>query len=83
MYKAIVERRAAKEINSLPEEIIQDIILAIEKLKSTPRPQGVKKLVGEEGWRIRIKIYRILYTIDDNEKIITIYRVKHRKDAYR
>lgn len=83
MYKVIVEHRAAKEINSLPQEIIQNIILTIEKLKLTPRPYGVKKLIGEEGWRVRIRNYRILYTIDDNGKIITIYRVKHRREAYR
>lgn len=82
MYKVIAERRAAKEINSLPHEIIQEIISSIEKLKSNPRPHGVKKLVGEDGWRIRIRTHRILYTINDKEMLITIYRVKHRKDAY-
>ena len=83
MYRIIVERKAAKEIKSLPREILQEVILAIEELKLTPRPSGVKKLAGEDGWRIRLRIYRILYTIDDKEKLVTIYRVKHRKDAYK
>ena len=83
MYRIIIERKAAKEINSLPNEVIQDVIPAIERLKLTPRPPGVKKLIGEEGWRIRVRRYRILYTINDKEKLITIYRVKHRREAYR
>ena len=83
MYRIIVERRAAKEINSLPNELLQDIILAIEKLKITPRPYGVKKLAGEEGWRIRIRTHRILYAIDDKERLVTIYRVKHRREVYK
>lgn len=83
MYKIVVEQRVAKEIESLPNEIIQNIIDSIRQLKTNPRPYGVKKLTGGIGWRIRIRDYRILYTIDDKQKVITIYRVRHRREAYR
>lgn len=83
MYKIIIEQRAIKEIESLPNEIIQDIIDSIRQLKTNPRPYGVKKLTGGIGWRIRVRDYRILYTIDDKQKLITIYRVRHRREAYR
>lgn len=83
MYRIIIERRAARQIESFSDEIIQCITEAIKGLKSNPRPPGVKKLVGEDGWRIRIRDYRILYTIDDNQRLLTIYRVKHRREAYR
>jgi mRNA interferase RelE/StbE len=82
-YKVIIERRVAKEIESLSDEIIQLVINKIESLKSNPRPHGVKKLVGGIGWRIKIRDYRILYTIDDDQKVVTVYRVKHRREAYR
>jgi len=83
MYKIIIERKAAKEIESLPNDTIQRITDAIKNLKLNPRPHGSKKLKGEVGWRVRIGDYRILYTIVDNQKLITIYKVKHRKEAYR
>ena len=83
MYRIIIENRAAKEIESLSDDIIQRVTDAIKRLESNPRPHGVKKLVGEGGWRIKIRTYRILYTIDDNQKLISVYRVKHRRDAYR
>ena len=83
MYKIIIGRRDAKEIESLPNDVIQHVTDAISHLKSTPRPHGVKKLVGEDGWRIRIRDYRILYTVDDAQGIIAVYRVKHRREAYR
>ncbi|MDP3042401.1 MAG: type II toxin-antitoxin system RelE/ParE family toxin [Candidatus Omnitrophota bacterium] len=83
MYKIIIERRAAKEIESLPNDVIQRVTDAISHLRPTPRPHGIKKLAGENGWRIRIRDYRILYTIDDAQKLITIYRVKHRREVYR
>ena len=83
MYRISLERRAAKEIEALPDEIIQRITEAIDGLQFNPRPHGVKKLVGDDGWRIRIRDYRILYTINDGQKLVTIYRVKHRREAYR
>lgn len=83
MYKVILDRRVAKEIKSLPNEFIPRVIHFIEELKTNPRPYGVKKLVGDIGWRIRIGRYRILYAIDDSQGIVVIYRVKHRKESYR
>lgn len=83
MYRIIIDRRAAREIESLSDEIIQGITDAIRGLISNPRPHGVKKLVGKDGWRIRIRDHRILYAIDDNRRLVTIYRVKHRREAYR
>jgi len=83
MYKVIIERRADKEIETLPDEIIQEIIDIIKNIKLNPRPHGVRKLIGSDGWRIRIRDYRILYTIDYIHKLVTIYRVKHRREAYR
>lgn len=83
MYRIIIERRAAREIESLPDEIIQRITDVIEGLRHNPRSHGVKKLLGDEGWRIRIRDYRILYTIDDEKGLISIYRVKHRREVYR
>lgn len=83
MYRIIIERKAAKETECLPSDAIQRVIDTIKNLKLNPRPHGSKKLTGEVGWRVRIGDYRILYTIDDSQKLITIYRVKHRKEAYR
>lgn len=83
MYRIIVEKRAVKEIEALPADIIQRVTDTVNSLMFNPRPHGVKKLIGEDGWRIKIRTYRILYTIDDSQKLISIYRVKHRKDVYR
>ena len=83
MYQLIVERRAAKEIRLLPNEVLSKVIKAIDSLKQNPRPHGVKKLFTEDGWRVRSGDYRVLYTIDDKQKIVTVYRIKHRKDVYR
>jgi mRNA interferase RelE/StbE len=50
-----------------------------------PWPRGSIKLKGKggEGWRIKAGDYRILYTVDKTQKVIKIYRLKHRREVYR
>lgn len=43
----------------------------------------VKKLIGEEGWRLRVGNWRIIYDKDDMVKIIKIERIKSRGDVYK
>jgi mRNA interferase RelE/StbE len=42
------------------------------------------QLSGEEDlWRLRVGDYRVIYSVDDSEKIVDIVAVRDRKDAYR
>ena len=57
----------------------------IDSLAEEPRPVGVKKLKGmdEDLFRIRLGDYRIIYSVEDEIKIVDIRRVGHRKDIFR
>jgi mRNA interferase RelE/StbE len=48
-------------------------------------PRSDKPLRGELSgkWSTRIGDYRVIYIINDQEKIVTLLSVKHRKAAYR
>jgi mRNA interferase RelE/StbE len=84
VYEIIFESNAEKDLLEMPTEILKNLDSKIQQLKKNPRPQGVKKLIGKiEGWRIRIGHYRILYQIDDKEKVVKVYRIKHRRNVYR
>ncbi|MBI4357794.1 MAG: type II toxin-antitoxin system RelE/ParE family toxin [Candidatus Omnitrophica bacterium] len=84
MYKLLIIPKAEKQILDLPRSIIAQITSKIEALAQNPRPFGAKKLAGQGGgYRLRSGDYRILYTIDDTKKEITIYKASHRKEAYR
>ena len=52
-------------------------------LQENPRPPGCKKLRDRQGWRVRFGHYRIIYKIDDTQKIVTIVEVGHRREIYR
>lgn len=83
MYRLELSNIAHKQIESLPHRLAQRINEVIARLANEPRPAGSKKLMGIEGYRIRIGDYRILYTVNDESRLIIVYRVKHRREAYR
>jgi mRNA interferase RelE/StbE len=83
VYKIEVIPSAQKDLDDLEKKFFIQIKNRIDSLKSQPRPAGCLRLTAEEGYRLRSGDYRILYRIDDKNKIIYIYRVKHRKESYR
>lgn len=82
-YRVEFETHAKKEFSKLSRDIQRRLADVIGDLSSDPRPPGVKKLIQVEGYRIRKGDYRILYTIDDEEKLVRIYRIGHRREIYR
>lgn len=84
-YRVLVESRAERELKALPPEILKRIDRKLQALADTPRPRGTQKLKGREGegYRVRVGDYRILYQIDDAQKLVRVYRIKHRREAYR
>jgi len=35
------------------------------------------------AWRIRVGDYRVIYDVDDDERLVIILAVLHRREAYR
>ena len=51
-------------------------------LEDNPRPRGIKKLSGREEYRLRVGDYRVLYLVDDRNRIVTIVTIGHRREVY-
>ena len=84
MFRLLIDKSAKKDLDSLQNEQIKNILPEILNLENEPRPIGSKKLKGVENcWRIRIQNFRVVYEIDNENKIINILIVKHRKDVYK
>ena len=67
----------------LPAEVIARVDQGVHKLEANPYCPGTRKLRGISGYRFRVGRYRILYDVDAGTRTVTIYGVRHRKDAYR
>jgi mRNA interferase RelE/StbE len=83
MYQVELRRQAYKDLRSIPNDYAHLIAQHIDSLEDNPRPNDSKKLKGDAGFSLRVGTYRVLYDIDDESKIVTIYRIKHRREAYR
>lgn len=82
VYFINFSRQAFKELEKIPDPFYLNIKQAIINLSENPRPNGLKKLEGRDGYRIRVGNYRIIYNIFDKEVVIDIISIGHRKDIY-
>jgi mRNA interferase RelE/StbE len=82
-YTITFARSARKELESLPASLIRRIVPRIDGLAKNPRPAGCRKIKGGlDLWRIRIGDYRVVYSINDETRIVDVIRVRHRSKAY-
>jgi len=83
MYQIELRRRAQRVLDRLTKSDFQAVVEAIKELAQTPRPRGVEKVKSTGLWRIRQGDYRIIYSIDDNQQLVIVARIGHRKEVYR
>jgi len=69
-------------MDGLEAVVFKRILKKLRALSQEARPVGCLKLAGNDGYRLRVGDYRLLYRVDDAAKRIYVYRIKHRKDAY-
>jgi mRNA interferase RelE/StbE len=84
VYEVLLERRAERDLKTLPAEVFHRIIPRLKALAEDPKPPGSRKIVGSKSdWRIRIGDYRVIYEIKEQAKAVKVMRIRHRKEAYR
>lgn len=82
-YEVIFKQSVAKDLRSIPVKDVARILKRIEALKVEPRPPGVEKLSGQQKYRIRQGVYRIIYEIKNFELLIVVVKIGHRREVYR
>lgn len=82
-YSLSIKRSVAKDLRRIPNEDVARILARIEVLADDPRPPGCEKLSGQERYRLRQASYRIIYEIRDDELVVTVVKIGHRRDVYR
>ncbi len=83
-YKVKFTKGARKMFKKLSQELQDRIKPKIDDLAIEPRPDGVKKLKGEENsYRIRVGDYRVIYEIFDDVLVVKVIEVGHRSEIYK
>ena len=78
-YRLTFKKSVTKDFRSLPNNDVSRILKRIEALADDPRPVGSEKLSGQERFRIRQGVYRMIYEIRDEELVIIVVKVDHRR----
>ena len=82
-YSIFFKDSVQKDFDGIPKKDLRKILSRIKVLEVDPRPQGCEKLTGEDRYRLRQGRYRILYSVEDDKRTVTVVKVGHRKDIYR
>lgn len=83
-YRIEFAPRAERQFKALDRSIQMRLSRRIDSLTGNPRPQGTKKLAGEEDlYRLRVGNYRIIYQVQEKRLIVLVVSVGHRADVYR
>jgi len=78
----LIDDKALKDLSKVHKIEVKKILSKIEELEKFPQAPNLKKLTNfEPPYRLRVGNYRVLFDIEDN--ILTVYKVKHRKESYK
>jgi len=82
-YRVTLAPAAKRQLRKFDPQARRRIQAAIDLLAAEPRPPAATRLVGGAGeWRVRTGDYRIVYEIHDEELIVLVLRVGHRRNIY-
>ena len=82
-YELEIKQSAQRELDAFDDALFARVDRRIVALADDPRPPGCKKLRGYKNqWRIRVGDWRVVYSIDDAVKVVSITRIAHRREVY-
>jgi mRNA interferase RelE/StbE len=84
-YSLRIKRSAAKEIEGIePRKVRRQVVERVQALAANPRPRGCEKLAGVgERYRVRQGSWRIVYEVRDDQLVVVLVKVGHRRDVYK
>jgi mRNA interferase RelE/StbE len=81
IFDVILDEKAKAQLKELPKYLQQRIVDKLEVSRERPFHFFVR-LKGRTDYKMRIGDYRIIADIRQNERLIVITKVGHRKDVY-
>ncbi|MEW6997170.1 type II toxin-antitoxin system RelE/ParE family toxin [Colwelliaceae bacterium BS250] len=82
-YKITFKKSVSKDFRTIPNQDVKKILNKIGDLSENPRAEGCIKLSGQEHYRVRQGLYRIVYEIRDEVLVVNVIKVAHRSNVYK
>lgn len=80
-YQTFLKPKAIKNLKKISKEDAKKIAAKIKEMENDLQGDVKKLTKHTPEYRLRVGDWRILFEIEINK--IVIYKIKHRKDAYR
>jgi mRNA interferase RelE/StbE len=81
LYEIIFSQKAKKQLFKLEKVIQERIISALERIRIRPEVY-ITKLVGDLGYKLRVRDYRVIMDIDKNKLLVLVIKIGHRRSVY-
>ncbi len=83
-YQVEFAPSARRELRALTPHVQERLRLRIDALAEDPRPHRAARFVGlEDGYRLRVGDYRVIYQVRDRVLVVLVVRIGHRREVYR
>jgi mRNA interferase RelE/StbE len=83
IYSIRIKASAARSLRRLSRQDRDRIIEAIDRLAREPGAGGTLKGEFSGLRRLRVGIYRVVYEVIDDELVVLVVRIGHRREVYR
>lgn len=82
-YEVRLSSAARKQLQKFDRPARKFLLNALSLLAEHPRPAAAKSLVGRPGQlRVTVRDYRIIYQVRDQELIVLVVSMGHRREIY-
>ena len=82
-YEIQFKQSITKDLRAIPKKDIKKILERIDALAVNPRSEGCIKLSGQDRYRTRQGVYRIIYEVKDAEIVVVVVKIGHRSQVYK
>jgi mRNA interferase RelE/StbE len=83
-WRVVVMPPARREFDRLPISVAAAVLETLDAIAGNPRRLGKPLMLEHEGrFSARRGPYRIIYELDDSERVVRVIAIGHRRDVYR
>jgi mRNA interferase RelE/StbE len=79
-YKIEFKPRATKDLRAINADDVQRILVRVRTMENALAGDMKHLTDFEPQFRLRVGNYRVLFSVKNDN--VTVYRVKHRREAY-
>lgn len=83
-WRLVIAGTARRDLDRVPEKYASAVVSLLPGLLANPRRLGKPLRFEWAGrWVARRGPYRLIYSIDEEDRVVTLLAVAHRADVYR